>query len=155
MSLWIMSPGAISLTANTAKSVLELGTSGSVTAKIRELHVLIDGTDPTIPPTKIEIGRFSAAVTTASTFNAGSGYPVDATSGSSATTPKYATTSEGAGTFGAGWTIGYQMTQTEWVMTWDTNTAMKIAISSFWRMRLTTDSTAGTRNCYVTVVWEE
>lgn len=147
-SSYCMSVDAIALVAATAKSVAELGTSATVRIRIVEWSVTFDGVTASAIPVKVEVGRFSAAVTTATTFTIDKVDPADGTAG---TVAKHSTTAEGAGTaddvkiFRVPPTGGYVMQYPlgrEWVM----------ALSTFWRIRLT--AAAGV-NATFHVTWEE
>lgn len=148
MALYSMSVDAIALVAATAKSIAELGTSASVRARIIEWSVTFDGVTATAVPVKVEVGRFSAAVTTATTFTADKLDTADPTPG---ITAKHTTTTEGAGTADdviiyripptGGFSIQYPLGR-EWVL----------PVSAFWRIRCT--AAAGV-NVTFTVTWEE
>lgn len=148
MALYSMSVDAIALVAATAKSVAELGSSSTVRIRIIEWSVTFDGVTASAIPVKVEVGRFSAAVTTATTFTIDKVDPAD---GTAATVAKHSTTAEGAGTaddvkiFRIPPTGGYVMQYPlgrEWVM----------ALSTFWRIRCT--AAAGV-NATFHVTWEE
>lgn len=147
MSLYVVTVDALALAAATAKSVLELGTSSAVRIKIKEWWVEFDGVTATAVPVKVEVGRFSAAVTTATTASE----KFDTADGANATTAKHSTSTEGAGTADdiifhrVSPTSGYHYVAPlggEFVM----------PVSAFWRMRLTA---AAIVNCTVGVIWEE
>lgn len=149
MALYVISVDAIALVAATAKSVLELGTPSTDRAKIKEWWVEFDGVTAANTPVKVEVGTFSAAVTTATTL---AGAKFDPADGTAAATAKHSTSTEGAGTITAGTPIhrisptsGYHYIAPlgqEWTM----------AVSTFWRMRLTA---AQTVNATVGLIWEE
>lgn len=148
MALYSMSVDAIALVAATAKSIGELASSATERLKIVEWSVTFDGVTATAVPVKVEVGRFSAAVTTATTFTVDKLDPAD---GAAGVTAKHSTTVEGAGTADdvliyripptGGFSIQYPLGR-EWV----------IAVSTFWRMRCT--APAGV-NATFTVTWEE
>jgi len=135
------------LSAATAKSVLELGTSSSVRIMIKEWWVTFDGTSSTATPVKVEVGRFSAAVTTATSASE----KMDLADGTPATTAKHSTSTEGAGTaddimfFRVPPTSGYHYIA-------PLGQELVMAVSTFWRMRLTA---AATVNATFGVIWEE
>lgn len=148
MALYSMSVDGIALVAATAKSIAELGTASTDRARIVEWSVTFDGVTATAIPVKVEVGRFSAAVTTATTFTADKLDPAD---GAPAAVAKHTTTTEGAGTADdvkifrvpptGGLVMQYPLGR-EWVM----------AVSTFWRIRLTA---AAAVNATFHVVWEE
>ena len=148
MALYSMSVDAIALVAATAKSIAELGTAANDRAKILEWWVEFDGATATAVPVKIEVGRFSAAVTTATTFTIDKYDPAD---GAASVTAKHSTTAEGAGTADdavihrvhpqSGLYIQYPLGR-EWVL----------AVSTFWRIRCTA---AASVNATFGVTWEE
>ena len=98
-SQYFISQDAIALGAATAKSILELGTTAGVRVKVTEWWVEFDGTNASAVPGKVEVGRFTAAVTTASTITP-SKYDVGdgASSLAAGPTSKVNTSAEGAGT---------------------------------------------------------
>jgi hypothetical protein len=95
--IYSVSVDAIALVAATAKTIFELATPA--TTGIVPLHwwVEFDGVTAANPPVKVEIGRFTAAVTTASTIT-----PAKVNFGNnglaSQCTCKQGATAEGAGT---------------------------------------------------------
>lgn len=95
MSQYFVSVDAIALVAATAKSIFELATPASGRARIKYVNVMFDGVVSANVPVKIEWGKFSAAVTTASAVTPSKQDP--STVPSLATT-KHSTTAEGAGT---------------------------------------------------------
>jgi hypothetical protein len=148
VALYVVSVDAIALAAATAKSVLELATGAADRARIVQWWVEFDGVSASAVPVKVEVGRFSAAVTTATTIT---GQKLDSADGAAAITAKHSTSTEGAGTFDAGEThrvpptsgvvIQYPLGR-EWVA----------GTSGFWRMRLTA---AATVSATVGVIWDE
>jgi hypothetical protein len=148
VALYCVSVDAIALSAATAKSVIELGTGSGDRARIVQWSVTFDGTSATATPVKVEVGRFSAAVTTATSFTP---VKLDAAEGAAAITAKHSTSTEGAGTADAveiyrvpptsGMVLQYPLGR-EWV----------VGTSGFWRMRLTA---AATVNATVQVTWDE
>jgi hypothetical protein len=138
---------ALALSAATAKTALELGTSASNRIRIKEWWVEFDGVSGTAVPVKVEVGRFSAGVTTATSANE----KFDPADGTAATTAKHSATVEGAGTADdiqfhrVSPTSGYHYIA-------PLGQELVLAVSTFWRMRLTA---AATVNCTVGVIWEE
>lgn len=149
MTYYVMSVDAIALSAATAKSVLELGTSSACRAMIKEWWVEFDGTTATNTPVKVEAGRFSAAVTTATTFTAGK---FDAADGTPATTAKHSTSTEGAGTIDAGAVLHRIPPTSGYHYVAPLGQELYIPVSGFWRLRLTA---AQSVNATVGVVWFE
>src|SRR5512139_2744495 len=144
-----MSVDAVALTAATAKSVLELGTSASCRIWIKEWWVEFDGVTASNTPVKVECGRFSAAVTTATTFTAGK---FDAADGTAATTAKHSTSTEGAGTIDNGSVIHRIPPTSGYHYVAPLGQELVVPVSGFWRMRLTA---AQNVNATVGVVWFE
>lgn len=148
MALYSMSVDGIALAAATAKSIAELGTAATDRAKIVEWWVEFDGVTSSAIPVKVEVGRFSAAVTTASTFTIDK---FDTGDGTASVTAKHTTTVEGAGTADdvaihrvhpqGGIYVQYPLGR-EWVL----------AGSTFWRIRATA---AAIVNVTFGVTWEE
>jgi hypothetical protein len=148
MSLYVNSVDNLALAAATAKSVLEVGSSSTVRVKIKEWWVEFDGVSGTAVPVKVEVGRFSAGVTTATTASE----KFDPADGANAATAKHSTTTEGAGT--ASTTImTHRVSPTSgYHYIAPLGQELVLAVSTFWRMRLTA---AAIVNCAVGVVWEE
>jgi hypothetical protein len=147
MSLYVVSVDAVALSAATAKSVLELGTSASDRVKIVEWWVNFDGVTASNTPVRVEVGRFSAGVTTATTANE----KFDLADGSPSTTAKHSTTVEGAGT--ADDILNFRVPPTggfHYIA--PLGREFVVPVSGFWRMRLTA---AQTVNATCGVVWEE
>jgi len=146
-SQYFLSVDAISLSAATAKSVLEIGSSSAVRVRIKEWWVDFDGVTSTAVPVKVETGRFSAGVTTATSASE----KMDPADGAPASTVKHSTSTEGAGTADdimfhrISPTAGYHYIA-------PLGQEFVLAVSTFWRMRLTA---AATVNATVGVVWEE
>lgn len=148
MALYQVSVDAIALAAATAKSVLELASGANDRAKIVDWWVEFDGVTSTAVPVKVEVGRFTAAVTTATTIAASK---LDAADGTAAIVAKHTTTTEGAGTADvpeihrisptSGIRVQYPLGR-EWVL----------GTGGFWRIRLTA---AAVVNATVGVIWDE
>jgi len=148
MALYWISVDAVALVGATAKSVLELGVPSTDRAKIVEWWVDFDGTTATNTPVKVEVGRFSAAVTTATTL---AGFKVDPADGTAAITAKHSTSTEGAGT--ASDVINRRIPPTSgFHYVAPLGREVVLAVSTFWRMRLTA---AQAVNATVGVMWEE
>lgn len=95
MAQFFTSVDAIALVAATAKSIWEIATPSTSRCRIKEVSLMFDGVTASAVPVKIEIGRFSAAVTTATTLT-----PAKQDPGSPASlcVVKHSTSTEGAGT---------------------------------------------------------
>jgi hypothetical protein len=149
MALYQFSVDAVALVAATAKTVIELGTASTDRAKIVEWWVEFDGVSPTAIPVKVEIGRFSATVTTATT---GTPSKLDPAEGAAASVVRHTTTTEGAGTAEAGLAIHRFHPQAGMVHQSPLGREEVLAVSTFWRVRLTA---AAAVNVTVGIVWEE
>lgn len=148
MALYALSIDGIALVAATAKTLAELGTASTNRAKIVEWSVTFDGVTASAIPVKIEVGRFSAAVTTATTL---AGFKLDAGDGTAATTAKHTTTVEGAGT--ASDVFIYRVPPTGgFVMQYPLGRELVLAVSTFSRIRCTA---AAAVNATFHIVWEE
>lgn len=144
---FFLSVDAIALSAATAKSVLELGSGSANKVWIKEWWVDFDGVTATNAPVKVEVGRFSAAVTTATSASE----KMDNNNGAPATTAKHSTSTEGAGT--ADDIIFRRISPTSgFHYVAPLGGELVLAVSTFWRMRLTA---AQTVNATVGVIWEE
>jgi hypothetical protein len=149
MTYYVMSVDAVALTGGAAKSVLELGTSATCRIWIKEWWVEFDGVTAANTPVKVEAGRFSAGVTTATTFTAGK---FDAADGTPDTTAKHTTSTEGAGTIDAGSVIHRIPPTSGYHYVAPLGQELVLGVSSFWRMRLTA---AQAVNATVGVLWFE
>jgi hypothetical protein len=148
MALYSLSIDAIALVAATAKTIAELATSATDRARIVEWSVTFDGVTPTAVPVKVEVGRFSAAVTTATTL---AGAKLDPADGTAATTAKHSTTTEGAGT--ASDPLLFRVPPTGGlVIQSPLGREVVLAVSTFWRIRCT--AAAGV-NVSFHLIWEE
>lgn len=131
--LFVQSVDAVALSAATAKSVMELGVSANSRVRIKEWWVEFDGVTASAVPVKVEEGRFSAAVTTATTLT-----PAKMDPGSAAAQAvfKHSTSTEGAGTASdvrihrISPTSGYHYIA-------PLGQELVLAVSTFWRVRLT------------------
>ena len=148
MALYSMSVDGIALVAATAKSIAELGTPATDRARIVEWSVTFDGVTSTAVPVKVEVGRFSAAVTTATTFTIDKIDPAD---GAASVVAKHSTSTEGAGT--ADDVMNYRVPATGGlVMQYPLGREFVMAVSTFWRIRCTA---AAAVNVTFHVIWEE
>jgi hypothetical protein len=139
----------LALAAATAKTVLELATASSDKARIVSWWVEFKGISATGTPVKIEVGRFSAAVTTATTGTASKGDPSD---GPNASVVKHSTTTEGAGTAEAGIEIHRIHPQGGIFVQLPLGREDVLAVSTFWRIRCTATEVV---NVTAGVWWEE
>ena len=147
MALYFLSVDAVALVAATAKSVLELGASSTDRVKIKEWWVDFDGVTAANTPVKVEVGRFSAAVTTATSASE----KMNPADGTASTTAKHSTSTEGAGT--ADDIIFRRIPPTSgFHYVAPLGQEFELAVSTFWRMRLTA---AQAVNATVGVIWEE
>lgn len=146
--LYMVSIDAIALTAATAKSVFELAAPSTDRAQIKEWWVDFDGVSSTAVPVKVEVGRFSAAVTTATSVTPSK---MDSADGAAAVTTKHSTSTEGAGTASdvaihrISPTSGYHYVA-------PLGNELVVAVSTFFRIRLTA---AAAVNATFGVIWEE
>lgn len=149
MGLYIMSVDAVALGAGTAKSIAELTTASSDQIKLKEWWVEFDGVTATAVPVKVELGTFSAAVTTATTFTAGKYTQAD---GTPATVAKHTTSTEGAGTIQAHASI-HRVPPTSglWYVA-PLGQEQIVPVSAFWRIRCTA---AAAVNVTFGVIWDE
>lgn len=140
----------IALAAGVAKSVLELATAAQQKAKIVEVCVSFDGVTPANTPVKVEYGRFSLAVTTASAGAAGK--LDDSGSGNASITPKFNTTVEGAGAIDDDASVIRVPPTGGFLYQAPLGREEAVGLSGFWRMRLTA---AQIVNASGWVIWEE
>jgi len=145
-----LSVDAIALSASTAKSVLEIAAGSNDPVSIVEWWGEFDGTSSTAVPVKVEVGRFSAGVTTATTGTAEK-RDTGTSGGGTAATVKHTTTTEGAGTADDIQFHRVPPTSGLWYIA-PMGREVIIAGSGFWRMRL---NAAATVNATVGVVWQE
>jgi hypothetical protein len=149
VAFFTVSSDNIALVASTAKSLIDLGTTSSTTAKVWKWWV--EGWDPTTstnPAWKVEIGLFSAAVTT---HTAATPQPWDQASAVSTVTAGVATTTEGAGT---ATNVEVHRVQTSGgLIIFEAPQPRIIPPASFWRIRLT--PAAVTAGVTVGVLFEE
>ena len=133
--IYSVSVDGIALSAATAKTILEVGTPSTADFVPLAWWVEFDGTTPTNTPVKVEIGRFSAAVTTATTIT-----PAKVNYGgnslASQLTVKHSTTTEGAGT--ASDVEIHRIPPTSGLI-WQESLGMEWVLgpSAFWRIRCT------------------
>lgn len=153
MALYTFSIDNVALVASTAKTVIELGTTANTRAKIIEWWVEAIGTKVNAEPIKIEVGRFSAAVTTATTGTASQDEPSDPPPD---TVVKHSTTVEGAGSAESGIEIRRLHPQSRTTAARFSQALIGreyvLTVSTFWRIRVTAGEAV---NVTVGVRWEE
>ncbi len=149
MALYQFSIDALALVAATAKTVLELGTAATDKVHIVSWWVEFDGASPAAVPVKVEVGRFSAAVTTATT---GTASKYDPSEGANTVIVKHSTTVEGAGTAEAGMEIHRIHPQSGVIIQYPLGREAEMAVSTFFRIRVTA---AAIVNVTAGIVWEE
>lgn len=146
-SYWV-SVDAVALSASTAKTIFELGTSSAVRAKITEWWVEFDDTAPTNTPVKVELGRFSTGVTTATSITPEKYLTGDS---ASACTCKHSATAEGAGT--ADDIFFHRVNPTSGLyVQYPLDRELIVSTSSFLRIRCTA---ANAVNATFGISWEE
>lgn len=149
MSLYVASVDAVALVAATAKSVLEIATPATMDLRIVEWWVDFDGVSASAVPVKVEVGRFSAAVTTATTITPSKF--TNTAAPASVSTTKHSTTAEGAGT--ATDVIIKRISPTSgFHYVAPLGRELYLPLSGFYRIRLTA---AAIVNATVGVIWEE
>lgn len=136
--MYAVSVDGIALVAATAKTILEIATPSTADCIPFLWWVEFDGTVSTNTPVKVEVGRFSAAVTTATTATP-SKVNYGGNSLASQLTVKHSTTVEGAGT--ASDVEIHRVSPTSGVI-WQESLGNEWAIgaSSFYRIRCTAAS---------------
>jgi hypothetical protein len=147
ISQYFVSVDAVALVAATAKSVFELATPSTNRGCIKEYWIEFDASAAGAG-VKVEVGRFSAAVTTATSVTPSK---ADGADGPSLCTTKHSTSAEGAGTASDVFIHrippngGYHYIS-------PSDSGLIVAVSSFFRIRLTA---AATVNATFGCVWEE
>lgn len=135
MANFTVSVDNVALVASTAKTIIDLATTGSTPAS--PWMWWVEGEDlasSTNTPWKVEVGLFSAAVTT---HTAVTPSPWDVSTAVSTVTAGTVTTSEGAGT---PTNVEVHRVQTSsGLLIWEA-TPRVIPVSSFWRIRITPGS---------------
>ena len=149
MALYTFTIDGLALVAATAKSVIELGTAATDRARIVSWWVEFDGVSSSAVPVKVEIGRFSAAVTTATTGTPSKYDPAD---GAAASIVKHSTTVEGAGTAEAGLEIHRISPTSGLLVQYPLGRELLLAVSTFFRIRCT--AAAGV-NVTAGITWED
>ena len=143
-----VSADQVALTAAAAKTVLELATPSTAGLTPVMWWVEFDGVSASALPVKVEVGIFSAAVTTATTatpFSLNGGERGVASSGAAKTNA----TAEGAGT--ATYVETHRVSPTSGILVQEPlGNELVVGPSSFWRIRLTA---AANVNATVGVRW--
>jgi len=134
MALYTLTIDAVALAAATARSVIELATSTTERVRIVSWWVEFDGVASTAVPVKVELGRFSAAVVTAT---AGTVSKLDPGEGATTAVVKHTTTDEGTGTAEAGLETHRIHPQGGLVIQYPLGREPVLAVSTFWRIRVT------------------
>lgn len=149
MANFTVSVDNVSLTASTAKTVIDLATTSSTPISVWEWWVEgLDLASATNTAWKIEVGLFSAAVTT---HTAVTPSPWDVSTAVSTVTAGTVTTSEGAGT---PTNVETHRLQTSSGLILPDTVPRVVPVSSFWRIRITPGS-AVTNGVTVGVKWTE
>ncbi len=149
MGLYSVVIDANPLAAATAETVLELASSATDRANIKEWWVDFDGTTSTAVPVKVEIGRASAAVTTATTATA---EKADAGQGATSIVAKHTVTAEGAGTMTPYWVKRIHPQGGSFHYQAVLGNELTLALSTFFRIRVTA---AAAVNVTAGIIWEE
>jgi hypothetical protein len=151
-----VSTGPIAITASTTKTLIDLAMPALGVARIYKWWVASDATSAGTATSalRVQIGRFTAAVTTHTSYTPDTFDNADAGT-SSAVTAGINTTVEGAGTPASN---NYEehplpLTQSELIV-WEP-TPRVVTSSTFWRMRLIVPANIGTTNIYAGVAWTE
>jgi hypothetical protein len=129
--------------------VLELGTAATDRARVVSWWVEFDGVTSTAVPVDVEVGRFSATVTTATTGTAGKFDAADATP---TTVVRHTTSTEGAGTAEAGLEQHHIHPQGGLLVQYPLGRELVLAVSTFFRIRCTA---AAIVNVTAGITWEE
>jgi hypothetical protein len=131
----MMSVDQVALSANTAKTIAEIRTPTTTGIVPLSWWVEFDGTSSAATPVKVEIGRFSAAVTTITSFTP-SKVNYGNNSLASQCTVGYNCTSEGAGS--ASDVEIHRIPATSGLI-WQESLGMEwtLGASAFWRIRCT------------------
>lgn len=150
MTFYVVSVDNVSLTASTAKTIIDLATTSSTPITI--WHWWVEGWDPTATTNAAwlaQIGLFSAAVTTHTAVTPGTW---DVSTGVSSVTAGVATTSEGAGT--ASNVENHRIQTAAALIPWEFPKGRVVPPSSFWRIKITPGS-AVTNGVTAGVLFEE
>lgn len=149
------STGPVSITASTTKTILQLATASTVPVLINKWWVGSDATSAGTATSalRVQIGRFSGAVTTASGASTG-GFDAAGFVGSAVSTVSFNTTTEGSGApSGEVEDHLLGLTQSELIV-WEPM-PVYIPVSSWWRVRVIVPAGIGTTNLYAGVQWTE
>jgi hypothetical protein len=142
------------LVASTAYSALEIKTPASTGAKMLKWWVWFNSVTAADKNILVQVGQFSAAVTTLTGVTPAkidwgdNGLASQSTVGANATV-------EGAGTFTAGYEQ-HSIAANSGLIIWEPDAiAMQIPVSSFFRIRLTPGSALTTTTAAVGCTWSE
>ena len=150
MALYYVSRDATALVAATAKTLVELGTPSNQALRIVDWWVEFDGVSSAAVPVKVEVGRFSAGVTTATTATPDQ-FDYDQNGPTPLTVYKHTVTAEGAGTASA--VENHRISPTSGIrIQYPLGREMTILVSQFFRIRCTA---AAAVNATFGVIWEE
>lgn len=154
MSVYSYSTVSATLVASTAYSALEIQTSASTDIKVLKWWVELNSVTSTDKPVLIQVGQFSIAVTTATTVTPAK---VDwgGASIASQSTVRVNATSEGAGTFSAGYEQHYVGASSGYTFWEPDRIAWQIPGNAFFRIRITPGSALTTTTAVVGCTWEE
>jgi hypothetical protein len=129
-ALYLVSVDNIALVAATPKTLIELAT-GAKRIRIVDWSVTFDGTSGSATPVKLEVGRFSAAITTGTSVTPDKFELAD---GAALVTAKHSATVEGAGTPSG--VLIYRVPPTGGiVMPAPLGRELVVPTSGFWRIR--------------------
>jgi hypothetical protein len=133
--VYSVSVDGIALVAATAKTIFELATPATTGMVPVAWWIEFDGTTATNTPVKVEVGRFSAAVTTATSITP-SKVNYGNNSLASQCTTKHSTSTEGAGT--ASDVEIHRVSPTSGlIFTESLGMEWTLGASAFWRIRCT------------------
>ena len=134
MAIYEFTIDGLALVAATPKTVLEIASGATDRVKIVSWWVEFDGATSTAVPVKVEVGRFSAVVTTATTITE---LKLDPAEGAPAAVVKHSTTTEGAGTPETGIETHRIHPQGGMFVQAPLGREKVLAVSTFWRIRCT------------------
>lgn len=149
------STGPVAITASTTKTLLQVASASTLPVLINKWWVASDATSAGTATSglRVQVGRFSAAVTTASGLSVG-GFDAAGFVGSAVSTASFNATVEGAGSpSGEVEDHLLGLTQSELVV-WEPM-PVYIPMSSWWRVRIIVPAGIGTTNIYAGVQWTE
>lgn len=154
MSIYSYSTVTATLVASTAYTALEIQTAASTDIKILKWWVELNSVTSTDKQVLVQVGAFTAAVTTATAVTptkvdwGGNGI-------ASQSTVRVNATTEGAGTFTAGYEQHYIGASSGYTFWEPDRLALQIPNSAFFRIRLSPGSALTSTTAAVGVTWEE